>query len=306
MALHLKYRPTKLEDVVGNKSTVKSLESILERDMEEIPHAFLFHGASGCGKTTFARIVTNILGCDPQDFLEINTGSNRGIDTARSILQNIHYKPLGGKVKVILLDEVHATTKDFQNALLKALEDTPKHVYFILCTTDPKKLLPTVRNRCTMFEVHKLTETLLIKLLTEVTIDEDKAEGIDAEIIAMIANKADGCPRQSLVLLDQVIDLKPKDRKRAIQAFKTEEEKTIDLCRLLLDKRSKWDKVAKVIKGIEDDPESVRWAILGYMCTVLLSKENTQASIAISMFEEPFFNSGRAGLTLACLKCLEK
>jgi DNA polymerase-3 subunit gamma/tau len=304
MSLHIQYRPDTLEEIVGNKSTVKALTAILERDREDIPHTFLFHGASGCGKTTFARIIANHLGCTGADFVEINAGNNRGIETARTILKTINYKPLSRGVKVILLDEVHATTKDFQNALIKPLEDTPEHVYFILCTTNPSKLLKTVINRCTSFEVKKLSVTLLSELIEGVLNEEDKE--VEEEMIELMATKADGCPRQVLVLLDQVIDLKPKEQKRAVQAFVTEEEKIIDLCRLLLNKNSKWDKVAKILKGLKEDPEGIRWALLTYMNKVLLDKENTQASIVISYFEEPFFNSGNAGLTLACLKCLEK
>ena len=239
MSLHIEYRPNTLEEIVGNKSTVKALTAILERDREDIPHTFLFHGASGCGKTTFARIIANHLGCTGADFIEINAGNNRGIDTARNILKTINYKPLSGRVKVILLDEVHATTKDFQNALIKPLEDTPDHVYFILCTTNPSKLLNTVINRCTSFEVKKLSVTLLTGLIEDVVQEVKEQGAVEDEMIEQIATKADGCPRQALVLLDQVIDLKAKEQKRAIQAFVTEEEKIIDLCRLLLNKNSK-------------------------------------------------------------------
>ncbi len=302
MPLHTDYRPKTLDEIVGNNSTIKSLTSILNRERKKIPHTFLFHGASGCGKTTFARIVSNMLGCSEHDYTEINAGNNRGIDTARNILKNLHYKPLVGETKVILLDEVHATTKDFQNALLKSLEDTPPHVYFILCTTDPQKLLLTVRNRCMMFEVKKLSEEKLFGLLETILTAEDKP--IDDPMMTQIATKADGCPRQALILLDEVIDLNPRERRRAIQSFKTQEEKTIDLCRALL-KKDRWLNISKILKGLEDEPEKVRWSVLGYMNTVLLGGNNTaQASITIIMFQEPFYDTGKAGLTLAAFKSI--
>lgn len=302
MPLHTDYRPKTLDEIVGNKSTVQSLSSILNREKKKIPHTFLFTGASGCGKTTFARIVSNELGCSEHDYIEINAGNNRGIDTARTILKNLHYKPLVGETKVILLDEVHATTKDFQNALLKSLEDTPSHVYFILCTTDPQKLLLTVRNRCMMFEVKKLSVEKLMLLLTYIF----QKENVDIEdkLIEQIADKADGCPRQALILLDAVIDLSPRERRRAIQSFKTQEEKTIDLCKALV-KKDRWLNISKILKGLEDEPEKVRWSVLGYMNTVLLGgNNNAQASITIIMFQEPFYDTGKAGLTLACFKSI--
>jgi DNA polymerase-3 subunit gamma/tau len=302
MPLHTDYRPKTLEEIVGNKATVSSLSSILNRERKKIPHAYLFHGPSGCGKTTFARIVSNELGCSEHDYIEINAGNNRGIDTARNILKNLRYKPLVGETKVILLDEVHATTKDFQNALLKSLEDTPSHVYFILCTTDPQKLLLTVRNRCMMFEVKKLSEEKLIEILRNVC--EKETNKIEHVTLEQIANKADGCPRQALILLDGVIDLGPRERRRAIQSFKTQEEKTIDLCRALL-KKDKWLNISKILKGLEDEPEKVRWSVLGYMNSVLLGgNNNVQASITIIMFQEPFYDTGKAGLTLAAYKSI--
>ena len=299
MPLHTDHRPKKFEEIVGNKATVKSLESVLNREKKKIPHAFLFHGASGCGKTTLARIISDILGCSEFDYLEINAGNSRGIETIRSILKTINLKPLGGSVRVILFDEVHATTKDFQNALLKSLEDTPSHVYFILCTTDPKKLLLTIRNRCMMFEVKKLSEEGLQGLLNEVSNAEDS--DIKFETLKQIASKAEGCPRQALILLDQVIDLDPREMRRSIQSFKTQEEKVIDLCRALI-KKDKWSTVATILKGLDDDPETVRYSVLGYMNSVLLGSVNIQASIVLSMFQDPFYDSGKAGLTLASFK----
>lgn len=303
MPLHTEYRPKTLDEIVGNIATVKSLTSILNRKKKKIPHTFLFHGASGCGKTTFARIVSNELGCSEHDYIEINAGNNRGIDTARNILKNLHYKPLVGETKVILLDEVHATTKDFQNALLKSLEDTPSHVYFILCTTDPQKLLLTVRNRCMMFEVKKLSVEKLREILNPI-VEWEGAMDVSSDNLEQITTKADGCPRQALILLDEVIDLNPRERRRAIQAFKTQEEKIIDLCRALL-KKDRWLNISKILKGLEDEPEKVRWSVLGYMNTVLLGgNNNAQASITIIMFQEPFYDSGKAGLTLAAFKSI--
>ena len=155
MPLHIDYRPADFDEILGNEETIKSIKSILARD-EDRPHAWMFVGPSGCGKTTLARIVSAALGCPPKinkaanlDFQEINTSDMRGIDTAREILKTMNFAPVNtaSKCRVYILDECHQATKDFQNSLLKALEDTPDHVYFLLCTTDPSKLLKTIKNR---------------------------------------------------------------------------------------------------------------------------------------------------------------
>lgn len=263
----------------------------------------IFH--HNCGKTTIARIIASELECSQHDFIEINAGNNRGIDTAREIIKNINYAPLAGKTKFILLDEAHKLTGDFQNALLKPLEDTPAHVYFILCTTDPQKLLPTIRNRCMMFEMRELNDKQMLKLIHRVVAEEEAK--CQSDIITRIIDKADGCPRQALILLEQIINLSPKEQKKAIRIFKTQDEQIIDLCRALLNK-DKWSEIAKLLKGIDEEPEKIRYAVLGYMTSVMLGSEkgDTQAAIVINNFKDTFYNTLRAGLTFACFKSVYK
>src|SRR5690606_3369465 len=109
----------------------------------DIPHAMLFTGPSGCGKTTLARILRVKLRCSDNDFQEINAADFRGIDSIRSMRQQVGAAPLGGDSRIWLIDEAHSMTADAQNAFLKLLEDTPRHVYFFLATTDPQKLKKT-------------------------------------------------------------------------------------------------------------------------------------------------------------------
>ena len=296
---HVKYRPKTLKEVIGNKQIKKSLKSILKGG--SLVHVFLFHGESGCGKTTFARIIKDELGCSDQDYNEINAGNNRGIDTAREILKNIHYAPMEGDCKVILLDEVHATTKDFQNALLKVLEDDIKHVYFVLCTTDPQKLLPTIRNRCASYEVEALEDKHIKKLLKRVA--EKEGKELVRVVQDKLIDKSEGCPRSALVLLEQIIFMKKKDQLKAIKTFKTQEQKVIDLCRALLKKQS-WSKISKIIAGIDEDPESVRRAVLGYISTVMLNGKNDHCAVIYLCFKDPFFNNGKAGLIFSAYRAI--
>ncbi len=301
MSFHTEYRPKTFKEVIGNKTTLKSLESLFTKD-KCFAHVFLFHGASGCGKTTLARIIADKLGCSEHDYMEVNAGNNRGIDTAREILKTVHYLPTQGENKVILFDEVHQTTKDFQNALLKVLEDTPKHVYFILCTTDPQKLIATIRNRCVTYEVESLSDKGLGKLLDRVA--ERESKKLLKKVRNKLVEKADGCPRQALILLEEIIWMKGKDQLKAIKVFQTQEQKVIDLCRAILAKE-KWVSISKLLKGITDEPESVRRAVLGYMNAVMLSKETPHCMIVFMAFKDPFFNTGKSGLTFACYRAVD-
>lgn len=298
LPLHLKYRPQSFEEVIGNETVVDSLKSILSRESGEI-RSFLFTGNSGCGKTTLARIIKNELSCGDKDFIEYNSANVRGIDTIREISTNCRYAPMTGRLKIYLLDEVHKITNDAQNALLKLLEDTPKHVRFILCTTDPEKLLQTIRTRCSTFKMNPLRRNQIIKLLKWIC-EEEKIE-VSIKIFTKIADYSDGSARQAIVMLDQVIDI--QDEEQALQTLidaSVNEASVLLLCQKLL-RRTKWTEVAEVLKGIEDDPEKVRLAVLGYMGKVLLSSiENETAAKIIELFKDPFYTGGKSLLIATC------
>jgi len=300
MSFNLEYRPASFEQVAGNKGTISSLQSILKQ--EKCPHILLFSGPSGCGKTTLARITAKELQCSEHDVIEINSANNRGIDTARDIIQQMYYKPLHGPVKVYILDEVHQTSKDFQNAMLKALEEPPAHVYFMLCTTEPEKLIATIRNRATMFTVEKLDEQKIIRLLW--SISKNEGNEIDKTILAEIASESEGSPRQAVIMLQKIIGLTTEEEmKEAIQAIKINEKNTIDLCRALL-KGASWKSIAAILKLIQDDPEKVRRAVLGYMSAVLLNSGEERAAMIIECFADNYYNSGKAGLIFSCFSVI--
>lgn len=299
MPLHIDYRPKTLREMAGNNATIESLSAILSRE-KDIPHAFLFTGASGCGKTTLGRIVANTLGCSSNDYREIDSADFRGIDSIREIRQQARLKPMVGNVKVWLLDEVHKLTNDAMNALLKILEDTPSHVYFILCTTDPEKLLKTIKSRCMQFTVNPLSEKQMTRHLKKV-VEQEGVTDFPEEAYALIHQNSLGHVRAALVLLDKVIDLDPSSILKSIEQAASEEAQVIDLCRMLL-ARNSWKKIISVLKSLQEtqEAESIRYAVLGYMNSVLLREDNKQAYQVIDLFKEPFFNSGKPGLTLAC------
>jgi len=299
MAYHLDYRPSSFDNYLGNKATVKSLKALLSK--EKHPHTFLFCGESGCGKTTLARIVASFVGCAEADIVEVNLSNNRGIDTAREIIERCQLSPMFGSKIVYILDEAHKSTNEFQNAMLKVLEESPKHVYFILCTTDPNKLIPTVRKRCTPYEIKKLTENETKELLTKIIKDE-KIKVSDI-VLEKIIKKVDGCPRDSLVLLEKVKDLDEDEVDNAIIDFSNEKEEIISLCRRLL-KGCSWNMMANALSKVTDEPETVRRAILGYCSAVLLKEENSRAALIIDCFKSHFYDSGKAGLIAACYEVI--
>jgi len=302
MPLHIDYRPNDFKFFVGNEGTVKSIQTLLARENKDYPHAWLFQGPSGTGKTTLARIVAKRLGCDIDtlDFTELDIAQLTGIDTAREIQSSMAYRPShGSSVRVFLLDEVHMASRNFQNGLLQALEDTPQHVFFLLCTTEPKKLIPTVRNRCTAFSTALLPTDETIKLLDEVIAGEG-LDQFDIETLEAIAEASQGSPRDALTILDKVLDLEPDERIAALDKS-LEQKQTIDLCRALL-KEEAWGTIAAILKDITDEPEKVRQAVNGYMSAVLLgNKQISPRAINIMMcFDTPNFNDGKPGLVRSC------
>lgn len=301
--LALDYRPRTFNEVRGNETTIKAIKSVMAREKENIPHTMLFCGPSGCGKTTLARIVANDLGCIGGDFTELDIADFRGIETAREIRRNMNYRPMEGDCRVYLLDEVHRLTGDAQEALLKAFEDTPDHVYFLLATTDPKKLKVTVRNRCTAFEVSPLSSREMQRMLEEV-LKEERVD-VPREALDAIVDNCMGSPRSALQLLEKIIDMDPADMEEAVEKAAQDLSQVIDLCRALI-KKEKWANVAKTLKGLEDqDPESVRHQVLGYCSAILVKEDNSQAFLVADSFRRPFYESGgKSGLILACYEAL--
>lgn len=221
LALYRKYRSKNFEELVGQEAIKQTLENSLK--IQKISHAYLFSGPRGTGKTSVARLFAKALNCEKgngeicnecpncrainegshPDVIEIDAASNSGVDEVRELIEKVKYAPIQGKYKVYIIDEVHMMTNSAFNALLKTLEEPPSYVVFILCTTEPYKLLPTILSRCQRYEFKKITDVELRKLITHVL----KEEGVSAtnDAINLIVELANGGARDSLSLLDQVI-----------------------------------------------------------------------------------------------------
>ena len=302
MNLYLKYRPQEFDQIVGNKDVVDYLVEVVQ-DVKTCPHVFLLYGPTGCGKTTLARIISKKLGCSDMDFREINTADFRGIDTVREIIRNSRYHSLGGGVRVWLVDEAHKMTGDAQNALLKLLEDSPEHSYFILCTTDPNKLLPTVRGRCIQLQVKVLNDHQMFRVLRNVVKGEEKK--LRKSVYDQIIRDSFGQPRNALQILDRVLKVSPEQQLELAKQSAGEYSESIELCRALIG-QSSWKMVRNILSGLKDqDAESIRRHVLGYSQSVLLGGENDKAALVIEEFMEPLYNIGFPGLVYACYSVIK-
>ncbi len=222
VALYRAYRPQKFSEVVGQQHIIKTLQNAIK--LNKVAHAYLFCGPRGTGKTTLAKIMAKALNCEHgpaiepcnecaickgiqkgniSDVIEIDAASNNGADDIRSLRDTVKFLPSVGKYKVYIIDEVHMLSNAAFNALLKTLEEPPKHVVFILATTEPYKLPNTILSRCQRFDFQAISLDDITKRLKLVCSDENI--NITDEAIHQIASSAEGGMRDALSLLDQCI-----------------------------------------------------------------------------------------------------
>lgn len=220
-ALYRMYRPQTFEEVVGQQHIVVTLKNAIKTN--KLSHAYLFSGPRGTGKTSVAKILGKAINCTSNDekpcercasclsiskgnhpdIIEIDAASNNGVDEIRELIDKVKYAPLELKTKVYIIDEVHMLTTGAFNALLKTLEEPPSHVIFILATTEPHKVIPTIISRCQRFDFTKVSnsdiETRLDSILKEEEIN------VDAGVTRLVSQLADGGMRDALSILEQII-----------------------------------------------------------------------------------------------------
>ncbi len=201
LALYRKYRPDNFDDVRNQEHIISVLRGALKKNM--IPHALLFTGSRGTGKTTVARIFAHELGAHDVDIYEIDAASNRGIDDIRELNESVYTLPYESPYKVYIIDEVHMLTKEAFNALLKTLEEPPSHVIFILATTEKDKLLDTITSRCQVFEFRAPTREELCDTVLNIA-KKEKFE-LSTHVADVIALSADGSYRDALGITQKVM-----------------------------------------------------------------------------------------------------
>ena len=294
MGLYQAIRPTKLSEVIGQEPVVEQLSKMLEGG--SLPHAILFSGPSGTGKTTLARILAKGVGASGIDIVEKNAASDNGVDAIREIESRLPMKGLGGGKRVYIIDESHQITPQGQRAMLKMAEDTPAHVYFILCTTDPQKLEKPLQTRLTHFKLREVA----LKPLTDFIESVAKDQGItcNATSIALAAN---GSPRQALVLLEQVAASSPEQWPDILQNPEDIKEDAFQLVKDLYALKKLFPTHGKLLKDLpEGEVERLRLTIMSYGATIIMNGRGTPPIIKImSQFENPFFSSKKSGFILA-------
>jgi DNA polymerase-3 subunit gamma/tau len=227
VVLARKYRPRTFSEMVGQGHVVQALTNALEQ--QRLHHAYLFTGTRGVGKTTVSRILAKSLNCQGPDgtggitatpcnvcqtcrdidadrfvdYTEMDAASNRGVDEVQALLEQAVYKPVQGRFKVFMIDEVHMLTNHAFNSMLKTLEEPPEYLKFVLATTDPQKVPVTVLSRCLQFNLRPMAPETVQEHLVQVL----KAEGVeaDAQALRLIARAAHGSMRDALSLTDQAI-----------------------------------------------------------------------------------------------------
>ena len=222
MALALKYRPKRFEDLIGQDAVSQTLMRALET--KNLSHAYLFSGLRGSGKTSTARIFSKCLICDEGptatpcercdnckaadegrhiDIIEMDAASNRKIDDIRELIEQTKYKPSSARYKIFIIDEVHMLTKEAFNALLKTLEEPPEYVKFILATTDPLKLPATILSRTQHFRFKKIPQQDILHHLELILNNENIS--FEPQALQILARSGGGSLRDTLTLLDQAI-----------------------------------------------------------------------------------------------------
>lgn len=300
MELYKKYRPSDWDEVVGNEAVVKSLRDKVEKGT--LPHFIVFAGQPGCGKTTLSRILKDKLGVQDMDFTEINAANQNGVEVARDVADKCVYKPLGrGKFRMWLFDEAHKLTSACQQSMLKTLEDTPEHAYFIFASSEADKLLPAIKSRATVYTLKPLEHNQMAGLLKRIC-HKEKIK-VPAEVIEKIIELSNGQSRNALVALDGVRDLDEEQMLGAVEELAQQQAKAYELLKALLWGHGTWKEIADVLKDFTEDPEQTRRYLMTVVCNRL--KDSTKKDhdkcyqLAYSM-RKPFYDNGMNDLVFAC------
>jgi DNA polymerase-3 subunit gamma/tau len=310
------YRPQTFSDVVGQQAIVNSLrKAILSENHSQ---CYLFHGESGCGKTTIARILSMALNCtnradngDPccectscksialdsnPDFKEINAADTGNKDDVRKIQHDLRSTPMFSKNKIYIMDEAHRMSEAAQDALLKNTEDMPSGVYVILCSTNPSKIIATLKNRCEDYFFDRLNSKEILSLIQTVGTLENYYP--TDKVLEAIVENSDGRPRNALKALQKAINLSSSGEADIVSVLNSymligeEGSDVIELCKSLTPFKGtpSWPEIVSKYKSVKIEPESIRIVIAGWFRSMLekskLDRQSDKYAEVLSLFTD--------------------
>ncbi len=312
MTLYLKYRSQNLSEL-DQEGVRETLKKIVNKG--ELPHAFLFAGPKGTGKTSSARILAKIINCENLskegepcneceqcisitrgsnlDVVELDAASHRGIDDVRALRDAVKLAPARAKKKVYIIDEAHMLTVEASNALLKTLEEPPAHVVFVLATTNPEKLIDTIKSRTTLVAFKKATSEEILRALTRIVKGEKIA--VENKVLELVANRSDGSFRDAVKLLENLISqdkMSVEDVEKSLSGSDFQElisllnKKQVKIC---IEKIEKYSNEGGSISGLIDQ-------------LILNLRENLLKSINGEKIDSSFSNFGIVSLLKKLIK----
>ncbi|MXY12945.1 MAG: DNA polymerase III subunit gamma/tau [Chloroflexi bacterium] len=299
-ALYNKYRPQRFADVAGQRHVVRILQNALVH--KRVSHAYLFSGERGTGKTTVGRILAKALNCQrgiqPEpcndcehcrsvgnesflDLIEIDAASHTSVNDIRDLREKVRYRPASGRYKVYLIDEVHQLSRSAYNAFLKTLEEPPDHAVFILATTDPHRVLPTVRSRCQHLRFKRIDHAQMIGQLERIVgLEEAMA---DDQALALIARNAEGSLRDALGLLEQGLAYAENrlTERQMRELLGTAGYEGVSIVAAAIARGSVGDAMTALAQSIDDgaDPTALHRQLVGFFRAVLMLLTSRNESI---------------------------
>jgi len=302
MSLATAYRPTCWEHISGHAPIVKSIRRLTAA---KEAHAFLLTGDAGLGKTSMARLIATDLGCFGPNLMEFDGSSQTGVSDWREVTAGMQYAPLGGGTRVIVIDECQGLSKQAWASLLKAMEEPPPHTYWILLTTEDRKISKAIRSRCASYELKPVKSRDLTELLESIIAAESlhPVKGITE----LIVRECEGSPRQAIAYLECAHDAANVNEAAGLISKASPEGSPRELAAGLVNGILKWGDAVRILRSMQGSTpaESIRRVVVAYTYAVALNRD-TRASaeplLAIAhAFKDAFPSDAKAAEVLLCV-----